>query len=51
MSNISEVEVWADEAHAVVFNYLHKLPKFLIKKYYETFKEGRLLNRYKDKIS
>jgi len=50
MNNVSETDVWADKTHAEVFDYLHKMPKHIVKRHYETFNEGRLLKKYKEKI-
>lgn len=51
MKNITETEAWADAEHAKVFDYLHKRPGSLLKRHYESFNEGRLLNEYKREIN
>ena len=50
MSNISETDAWKDKTHAKVFDYLHKLPTYIVKRHYETFNEGRLLKCYMNEI-
>jgi len=46
MDNVTETDAWGDETHAMVFDYLHKMPNFIVKRHYETFNEGRLLKDY-----
>ena len=50
MNNVTETGAWADKTHAEVFDYLHKMPKLIVKRHYETFNEGRLLKKFKDDI-
>lgn len=48
---VSEKEAWADEIHARVFDYMHAMPNFILKKHYESFNEGKLLTAYESSIS
>ncbi len=50
MHTVSETAAWQDPMHADVFDYLHKMPLCIVRKHYESFNEGRLLKRFKDKI-
>ena len=50
MHAVSETAAWGDQMHANVFDYLHKMPKYIVKKHYEGFNEGRLLKKFKDDI-
>ena len=50
MNNVSETDAWSDQTHAEVFDYLHKMPNYIVKRHYETFNEGRLLNVHKNSI-
>lgn len=43
---VSEKEAWGDKAHARVFDYMHAMPKFVVRNHYETFNEGRLLKAH-----
>ena len=47
---VSSKAAWADQMHAKVFDYMHKMPKYIIKKHYESFGEGRLLRMFRDEI-
>lgn len=46
-NRVSEKEAWGDQAHAKVFDYMHAMPNFILKKHYESFNEGRLLKAFK----
>ena len=48
---ISEKDAWGDKAHARVFDNMHPMPGFILKKHYESFNEGRLLKMFKDDIN
>lgn len=50
-TTVSEKEAWADQTHARVFDYMHAMPKFILKKHYESFNEGKLLAAYESRIS
>jgi SAM-dependent methyltransferase len=41
---VSEREAWSVQEHAQAFDYMHATPDFILKKHYESFNEGRLLN-------
>ena len=45
--NISEKEAWNDQIHAKVYDYMSTAPNFILKKYYESFGEGKLLKKWK----
>lgn len=42
-STVSDKQAWGDPDHAKVFDYMHSMPNFILKKHYESFNEGRLL--------
>ncbi len=50
MHTVSEKDAWSDQMHADVFDYLNKMPKYIVKKHYEGFNECRLLKLFKDDI-
>ncbi len=35
MHPVSETAAWEDQMHADVFDYLHKMPRYIVKKHYE----------------
>jgi 2-polyprenyl-3-methyl-5-hydroxy-6-metoxy-1,4-benzoquinol methylase len=43
---VSETEAWGDPEHAKVFDYMHGMPDYILKKHYESFSEGRLLKNF-----
>jgi 2-polyprenyl-3-methyl-5-hydroxy-6-metoxy-1,4-benzoquinol methylase len=45
-NRVSEKEAWGDPDHAKVFDYMHAVPDFILKKHYESFSEGRLLKDF-----
>ncbi|MBN1636150.1 MAG: class I SAM-dependent methyltransferase [Deltaproteobacteria bacterium] len=47
---VSEKNAWGDKTHAKVFDYLHPMPGFIVKKHYESFNEGRLLRMFENDI-
>jgi SAM-dependent methyltransferase len=47
---VSEKDAWDDQTHASAFDYLHKMPRFMVKKHYERFNEGRLLKAFQNDI-
>lgn len=48
--DVSESVAWDDQDHAVVFDYLSRMPSYCVKKFYESFNECRILNKYKGEI-
>jgi 2-polyprenyl-3-methyl-5-hydroxy-6-metoxy-1,4-benzoquinol methylase len=50
-NHVSEREAWADQAHAQTFDYLHAVPNSILKKHYESFNEGQLLNAFERRIT
>lgn len=50
MHTVFEKDAWSDQMHADVFDYLNKMPKYIVKKHYEGFNECRLLKLFKDDI-
>jgi len=50
MHTVSETAAWQDQMHADVFDYLHKMPLYIVRKHYENFNEGRLLKKFEDEI-
>jgi SAM-dependent methyltransferase len=49
--HVSEREAWADQTHARTFDYLHAVPNRILRKHYESFNEGRLLDIFDHSIS
>ena len=45
--NVSEKEAWDDQTHAEHFDFLSAEPNFILKKYYESYGEGKLLKKWK----
>jgi len=50
MHSVSETAAWQDQMHADVFDYLHRMPLYIVRKHYESFNEGRLLKRFGNEI-
>jgi len=46
MHTVSEKDAWGDQTHADVFDYLAAMPTYMVRRHYESFNEGRLLNEY-----
>jgi 2-polyprenyl-3-methyl-5-hydroxy-6-metoxy-1,4-benzoquinol methylase len=47
---VSESVAWDDQEHAVVFDYLSRMPSYFVKKFYESFNECRILNKFQGDI-
>ena len=45
--NVSEKEAWNDQTHAEHFDFMSAEPKFILKKHYESYGEGKLLKKWK----
>ena len=45
--NVSEKEAWDDQTHAEHFDFLSTEPNWILKKYYESLSEGKLLKMWK----
>ena len=46
-NNISEKKAWDDQTHAEHFDFLSTEPNWILKKYYESLSEGKLLKMWK----